>query len=419
MHVLELNDAELALFRDGEALWREPGVACLAEPAPRFGHDALAASRLHPQHTQSQYFGRMNADPVSPGAPGIANQADLVYRHLCRMKAATKLGDAEPLHVLVPGSCTAEQLALLLGIAQEAKLQVAAFIDAAVAAVAGAPSTGAVQVVDLALHRAVATTISAAETIRRERVEDVAEAGLLRLLEGWVDAVADRFVAETRFDPLRVAATEQQVFDQVHAAFADAAGGEGELSVETEHRGVARAVALPWAALQDKSEQRYERLAQRLDAPRIALTHRAARLPQLQAFLAARGHEVQALPATAASDGASATATTLAADGAVQFLAALPRREAAARPAPAPLGTHLLCGAVAIALGEAFDAARHPEASGAFRIVRRADAHCVVPTGSAPVTVAGRLATAATPVAPGDAIGCNGREFRIVRVVEA
>ena len=421
MHALELNDAELTLSRDGEVLWREPGVASLAGAEPLFGDAALAASRLHPRHTHSQHFNRLNADPVTPGAAGIANQADLVYRQLRRMKAEAGLGDAEPLHVLVYGACAPEQLGLLLGIAEEARLKVVGLIDAAVAAVADTPWTGEVQVIDIALHRATVTSLTAAEAVRRQRTEDIAEAGLLRLLEGWVDAVADRFVAETRFDPQRVAATEQQVFDQVYAAVATGAGaaGAGELTVETVHRGLARMVTLPWSALRDKSAQRYERLAQRLVAPAIALTQRAARLPSFAGFLAGRGHESCSLPPDAASNSARSAAAATAADGGVRFLTELPRRASAPHAASAPAGTHLLCGAIAVPLGDAFDGAGHPEAAGAFRIVRRAGGYHVLPGGGATVTVDGRPVTDAAPAPLGAAIVCAGREFRIVRVLEA
>ena len=418
MYVLELNDAELTLSSAGEVLFQEPAVASLAGREPVFGAAALAMARLHPRHTESQYLGRMNADPVTPGAPGIANQADLVYRHLTRLKAAASLSDDEPVAVLVPSASTPEQLSLLLGIAQEARLAVVALIDAAVAAAAVTPLADRAQVVDVALHRAQLTKLVVAETVMREAAEEEVEAGILRLVEGWVDAVADRFVAETRFDPLRVAATEQQVFDQVYACVADAASrSERELVVETEHRGNVRTVALPWGVLAEKSRQRYERLAQRLSpGTPVLLTERTARLPGLLELLDAASHEVLSLPAAAARDGARSVAALPAAEAGVSFVTALPRHAA---PQPtAPLGTHLLCGNVAVPLAEAFDARRWPEAAGAaFRIVWRAGGHHVLPNGGAAVSVDGRRVDGAVPAALGTTIESGGREFRVVRVV--
>lgn len=420
MYVLELNDAELTLSSAGEVLFQEPAVASLAGREPVFGAAALAMARLHPRHTESQYLGRMNADPVTPGAPGIANQADLVYRHLKRLKAAASLSDDEPVAVLVPSASTPEQLSLWLGIAQEARLAVVALIDAAVAAAAVTPLADRAQVVDVALHRAQLTKLVVAETVMREAAEEEVEAGVLRLVEGWVDAVADRFVAETRFDPLRVAATEQQVFDQVYACVANAASrSERELVVETEHRGNVRAVALPWGVLAEKSRQRYERLAQRLSpGTPVLLTERTARLPGLLELLGAAGHEVLSLPAAAARDGARSVAALPAAAAGVSFVTALPRH-AAPQPTAAPLGTHLLCGNVAVPLAEAFDARLWPEAAGAaFRIVWRAGGHHVLPNGGAAISVDGRRVDGAVPAALGTTIESGGREFRVVRVIE-
>ena len=419
MYVLELNDAELTLSNAGEVLFQEPGVASLAGREPVFGAAALAVARLHPRHAESQYLSRMNADPVTPGAPGIANQADLVFRHLKRLKAAAGLADEERVAVLVPSASTPEQLALLLGIAQEARLAVAALIDAAVAAAAVTPLADRAQVVDVALHRAQLTKLAVAETVAREAAEEEVEAGVLRLAEGWVDAVADRFVAETRFDPLRVAATEQQVFDQVYACVADVAGRNArELVVETEHRGDVRTVALPWSVLAEKSRQRYERLAQRLSpGTQVLLTDRTARLPGLIEALGEAGHEVLALPAGAAREGARSVAALPAADAGVSFVTALPRH-AAPQPAASAVGTHLLCGNVAVPLAEAFDAGRWPEAAGAaFRIVRRTAGHYVLANGGAGVRVDGRRVDDAAPAALGTTIESGGREFRVVRVI--
>ena len=417
---MELSDAELTLWRAGEVAFQEPAIVSLAGREPVFGAAALAVARLHPRQSHSQYLARMNADPVTPGAPGIANQADLVYRHLKRLKAAAALADDEPVAALVPSASAPEQLALLLGIAAEARLAVVALVDAAVAAAAMTPLAGPAVLLDIALHRAQLTKLSVADTVRRDGTEEEAEAGLMRLLEGWVDAVADRFVAETRFDPLRVAATEQQVFDQVYAALGAGHGqGARELVVEIEHRGDVRAVALPWSALREKSRQRHERLAARLDpAARVLLTPRAARLPGLPEFLGEAGHDTLAVPASAAREGALAAAAARPDGAGVSFVTALPRHAGTATPPAPAVGTHLLCGAVAVPLAEAFDAARRPEAAGAaFRIVLRPDGHHVLPNGSAPVTLDGHPVDGEARAALGATIASGGREFRIVRVI--
>ena len=417
MWVLELNDTEITLSRDGTVAYREPGIASLAGRTPAFGNAALATARLDPRRSENQYFARMNAEPVTATAPGVANQADLVYRHLREIAALAGL-DGAAVHIVVPSASTPEQLGLLLGIAQEAGLAVASLLDSAVAAGCMAALPPEARVLDIALHRASVATLACGSTVRRTAVEEVAEAGLLRLLEGWVDAVADRFVAETRFDPLSIAAAEQQVFDQVHAAVAS---GAAELTVEVVHGGDTRTVDLPLSALAAKSAQRYEMLAQHIGAPAsLALSHRAQRLPGLERLLASLGHKVIRLDADAARAGVEAAAEVLGQGDGVSFVSSVPARHAAPPLPDAAAGTHLLCGAVAVPLRDAFDASDHPEAGdldGAFRILSRDGGHHVVPARGVPVSLDGQPLAQEAPAAPGALIECRGRAFRIVRVV--
>lgn len=424
MWVLELNDAEITLSRDGTVAYQEPGIASLGGRTPAFGNDALATARLDPRRSENQYFARMNGEPVQATAPGVANQADLVYRHLRQIASVADL-DGAAVHLVVPSTSTPDQLGLLLGIAQEAGLEVASLLDAAVAAACTASLPADARLLDVSLHRASVATLACESTVRRVAAEEVAEAGLLRLLEGWVDAVADRFVAETRFDPLSIAAAEQQVFDQVYATVAKAAtGAPGELTVEVTHHGDTRTVDLPLAVLAAKSAQRYEVLSQHIGAPTtLAITRRAQRLPGLEALLDDLGHTVVRLDAEASRAGVEASADTLDAGDGVSFVSAVPARH---HVAPAVVvdaaGTHLLCGAVAVPLGDRFDAAEHPEAGGlaaAFRIERREDGHYVVPAVGVPVSLNGQSVAAEAAVGPGAAIECRGRAFRIVRVLEA
>ena len=178
-----------------------------------------------------------------PRAPGIGNQADLVYRHLLHIKSAAGIGDDDELFVAVPSASTPEQLALLLGIAREAKLNVRAIIDAAVAAASSSRLPERCKLIDVLLHRAAIMDLAIGEDARRDGVGEIPEAGLMQLLEGWVDTVADSFVRETRLDPLRIAETEQQVFDQVFAQ--TLSEGAKELSISVVHRGGERRVRVP------------------------------------------------------------------------------------------------------------------------------------------------------------------------------
>ena len=421
MWILELNDAEITLSRDGNVAYQEPGIASLTGRTPAFGNDALATARLDPRRSENQYFARMNGEPVHATAPGVANQADLVYRHLRQIAQEAGL-DGAAVHLVVPSTSTPDQLGLLLGIAQEAGLEVASLLDAAVAAACTASLPAEARLLDVSLHRASVASLACESTVRRTAAEEIGEAGFLRLLEGWVDAVADRFVAETRFDPLTIAAAEQQVFDQVYAAVARSSGAApAELTIEVVHRGDTRTVDLPLSVLAAKSAQRYEVLAQHVGAPTtLALTRRAQRLPGLTALLDGLGHTVVRLDAEASRAGVEASADTLGAGDGVSFVSAVPAPDRVAPAAVAETaGTHLLCGAVAVPLGDLCEAAAHPEAGGlgaAFRIERRENGHYVVPAAGVPVSLNGQPVGGEVAAGPGATIESGGRAFRIVRV---
>ena len=104
MNLLEFNDAELSLYRDGQPIYAQPGIAHVATAGNLFGFEALRIARLHPQAANQQYLARLNADPLPVPGKLAANHADLVYQHLLALKAC--LGNAAPAAVQVGSAGT-------------------------------------------------------------------------------------------------------------------------------------------------------------------------------------------------------------------------------------------------------------------------------------------------------------------------
>ena len=232
-----------------------------------------------------------------------------------------------------------------------------------------------------------------------------------------MDTVADRFVGETRLDPLRVAETEQQVFDQVCTQILHE--GAVELSISVEHRGSERRIRLPASALADKSAQRYDLLARRIGSgAALALTHRAARLPGLADRLRESGHRLILLDPDAVRDGIWECADILREEGEVTFVSSLPANSAALAPEEIP-PTHILCDAVAVTLGDDFHVSRHPRGHGlgnAFRIVRRANGHYVAPGAETPVLLNEHELVSETRLSLGDSIRCRKQQFTVIHL---
>ena len=424
MLLLDINDTEITLNRDGQVLYAEPGVALVERGGTQFGSEASSQSRLHPRQTHNEFWQRLNADPVTPAGRGAANQADLVYLQLRAIREAARL-DRTDLVVAAPSTTTPAQLGLLLGIATEAGFDVRAVVDAAVAAASTQSLTGSCRVVDVGLHRAFVTQIDLqnGETVTRGTVDEVPAAGFAALVEGWIDTVADNFVETTRFDPLRIAATEQQVFDQL---LTGVQSNSAEITVAVEHDGVSREVNISRRALSQKSLQRYGLLATAIGAPSTLLvSHRVRRLPGVTASLQEAGHQIVALPADAVASAVQRHGEVFAPDAGgaklisnLALLSAPAESTATQRAQP----THLLCGALALPLADETDAGEHPastrQAAG-FRILKDGAGCRVVPSADAQVRFNGEPLDFDRPVHAGDRIESDGDEYQLIRVVAA
>jgi len=112
MLVLDINDVEITVSRDGAVLYREPGVALADRDGATFGFAALAKSRTRPRQSHNEFWQRLNGDPVKPQGRGVANQADLVYLHLQAIRAAAGIDQDEPAVVAAPSLVSAPQPAL-------------------------------------------------------------------------------------------------------------------------------------------------------------------------------------------------------------------------------------------------------------------------------------------------------------------
>ena len=432
MLLLDINDAELVLTRDGETLYRQPGAAFVAPKATVLGDEALAKSRLHPQQSHNEFWQRLNADPVSPQGRGVANQADLVYLQLNEIRAVT--GDKRPqLVIAAPAAATTEQLAILLGIADEAGFDVRAIVDASVAAASQQNWADSCRLVDISLQRASVTQLERAETedgpvVRKTAVDEIPAAGFATLVEGWIDVVADRFVDGTRFDPLRIAETEQQVFDQLLAGIET---GAAEFAIDVVHHDVTRRVSVSRHALAQKSTQRYELLARAIGgAGTLVTSHRVLRLPGLAAFLQDSGHDLLPLPVNAVAaamaehapyimptPGESGSSSTGA-----RLIVSLPGRGGdSSRGRTARPPTHLLGNALALPLQDEVRASDHPAyrpGTPHFRIRRGQRGTSVVPEAEAAISLNGIPIDFEHPIAAGDTIDCGGVAFQLIAVVD-
>jgi hypothetical protein len=303
----------------------------------RFGDDALRLSRIHPRQANQHYFTRLNADPLPVPARRARNHADLVYLHL---KMFQPYIDAEggELLLAVPGIFSPDQLGVLLGVLQEVGVRVTGFVDAAVAALSNQPVAARAYHLDVMMQRAVVTAVEGGgDSIVKVSAQEVPEGGLNRLLEAWINVIADRFVRETRFDPLHAAATEQQLFNKVYEWIEHGAPGQ-ELVVEIAHGDHTRRVELNRALLEDKAEQRIRQLTDAIPpGSQVFLSARSARLPGLRRTLEDLRVDATVLPDDALPRGCLRNLQHIVpTDGELRLVTRLPMAASPAQPTAAP-----------------------------------------------------------------------------------
>jgi hypothetical protein len=171
-----------------------------------------------------------------------------------------------------------------------------------VAAVSTCPAPDPVRYLDLHLQHINVTELTVNSEVRRTRAFEVRECGLSNLLDSLVNLIADRFVRETRFDPLVTADTEQQLYNQVY----DWMNGphNTDITVDIQHADQRRRVEVQRTALEQKAAQRYTRLLESLDGGvGILLSGRTSRLPGLLGCLRGAGLSVDVMSIDAVTEG--------------------------------------------------------------------------------------------------------------------
>ena len=420
MWTLELNDTEISLAQGLDVVYRQPGVAVVLEDRVSFGDAALEQTRLHPRQAQTQYWHRLSADPIAVSGRAIKNHADLVYQHLLEIKRLGKLPNNESVFVAVPSNTSPEQLSLLLGIANEASIQISALADLAVATGSTLARPGHCTFLDNGFHRTILTRLEINGSVSRTSYSEAAETGFQALIEGWIDAVADLFVQETRFDPLRIADTEQQLFSHV---LKNVASCVDEFLVEVSHAGESRRVAVTRSLLATKSSQRLDALLQQIGDPTtIVLSHRIARVPGLTEVLRAADHDVNVVEPHAIFSAAMAHEKNSAqSDGGVSFITQF--ASANSRDEPTNLKrvrpTHLLHGTEATSLSNVIsDQNQTSNNVRGFCIELEGSEYRVLPMAKAEVKINGVVIDSSTSVAVGDIIRSDSEEFQLIRVIQ-
>ena len=311
---LEVNGAALVGATAAGVLFNEPGVALVQKRRVAFGREAVEEARRDPAHSYRNYWEILSDEPLPRPARGFRSYADLAHGQMQGLwkRLRQAVGDISGIVLVIPPGVAEDRLALLLGIAEEAGLPVAGLVESGVAAVRGAAADRACLHVEATAERLAVSRLMARDgRIRREELLFDGRPGLRHLRAAMTRYVAGRFVTGSRFDPLDLPATEQELAGQLDAwLYAVLAGGE--LRIELEAAPVAAAAVLTrddfLASIERLLGVAGNRLRSWCTGPGAANVYLSGTLAETpgcaEAFARLLATEVQVLPAGAAALGA-------------------------------------------------------------------------------------------------------------------
>lgn len=436
--IVELNDCDARVARDGAIVARSMGIAALKDGEVVLGDEALKIAHLDPRNAFTRFWSNLNQDSLKHPAASIRHNADLAYAHLLALHEAA--GQPEELAFAVPGGFTNPQLSLLLGLGEAAPFSITALVDAAVAAAAATAGVraGPCSHLDLCLHHATLTPLAVSGAVERGEVKLVHDAGLLSIHDCCANFIADLFIQHSRFDPLRHGEAERSLYQQL-PTWLQGLERDPELSIEIQFQNARHQARLRREPLLDALRPLYDKIIGAVDpASHALLSHRLAELPGFAGQLP----NAQVLDEDAVFRGCRGHVGAADREQGVYFVTRLeslaspapassaPLSEPAIPPAPGkegpagPSATHVLVNGAAHPLGPA---PRHLRASGETAMTKE-DAPCSVSlqdgqavlslAAGAEVFIDGAPAATGAALRPGATLSvAGGAEFVFIRVL--
>jgi len=369
---IEINDTGIVVASESEVLATEPGFAFVDGAKIVTGEPARARARLKPRQTSSRFWSALSMEPGSAGAAIAKSAAELAYAQLEALWLKVRSGVTDVV-LVVPGAYRADQLGLLLGLAQECGMPVRALVDAAAAASVRPYPGRQLVYVDASLYR-VSVTLIEQNGEAAAQAEHALGQGLAGLADTFARRIAELFVRATRFDPFAHAETEQLLYDRL-PAWLEALQREERFELSLSYRNEEFRVVAERDALVTVARGFYragmQLVSQQRDAGKGLVVQISDRIASLPWFLAELSRlddaEAVCFPPAHAASSALLVPPAAQASGQVKLLKRLPWRAPASdeparaerpRPADEPVArsqppTHVVYGGLAYNVGTA------------------------------------------------------------------
>lgn len=300
---LEISDAGIIaaagtparlLELDGQAT-QSPGFALPQKDGLLVGKEAEGKAHLFPRQILNRFWDQLDTEPLEqPAKYAPQNHAEIVYHHLTRIWQAIQTNGDE-IVLVVPNFYDQQQLGLILGIAQELSMDVKGFVPMALAASPTACPGQMLMHLDIHLHRIEVIYLKQGEYLTIEDSAMTAGKGLIHLHRDWVETIAQEFVGSTRFDPLHLAASEQELYDRLPDVLSHLQHNPS-MVFDMIDAGTAYSITLKRDLLAHKAEAIYEDVCRLVESMRnkhgkkesvltLQLSNRISRLPGCREIL--------------------------------------------------------------------------------------------------------------------------------------
>ena len=211
--VIDLYDIGV-LVSDGSQVLIDSASCALIESYESviIGEPARQQARLRPREISTQFWGQLSSNS---NTKLVVSNAELAFMHLQSIWNELPDSDYEVI-VAIPNTFSKQDLGLLLGICEKLSIPVIGIVcNAVLAAISPIPDCKTVYL-DLLQHRIAITEIDYSVTnISVNQPNKVLSYGLHSLINYLAKDIAQKFISETRFDPMHLAADEQQFFDKL------------------------------------------------------------------------------------------------------------------------------------------------------------------------------------------------------------
>ena len=421
--IIEINDHELRVASDGKIVARSPACAIVHGSEIKIGDTAYREAYLNPRDHHNRFWYQLDQAALRRPSRAARHHADLAFKHLEHVHKAA--GSPAAVVFALAGGYSKEQLALLLGIAEACKINVVALVDAAVAAAADCVAPGNFHHIEIEQHRTVVTELLIDDNVTRRNVETIDGAGSDNLITRLVSFISDQFLAQSRFDPLHQANTEQLLYNEI-SKWLTLLRSRREIKVHIEFRGSRFEARIAKSDIVAVAQQTYREIHERIGNRSHCLI--GSRLAAMPGFVESRANQYALAESAVFSGCAELAGRTLDKKRGVSLLTQLKasgaptiRAEVTNTAAPtisqvsdnAP--THILSGVSAYeitmaplylyATGEAL---RTPGGQAVAHLIGDGRATHLVAENGARLRLNGRPAGADTLLRPGDEITVEG-----------